>query len=245
MRSCSRPPMRTTSWRPGCSTTAPIPTPPRRAITALHQVSWVRKAGIAGSNNPAPQGSGTMDSLTFVRTLGREGRHTRRSRDEEAEHGCDDAQLDRRDTVPACRPHCRRAAHEVAGRARGQSASHQRGWIDAVDGRRRPRAPMPLARIPAPSRRCSTRSRSRSISATISTPSTRTARRPCTGPPTSTCRRSCTTWPTKGARADVWNRPNSKGWTPLKIAEGVQRGMNIVSSPATATAIREVVTGTP
>jgi hypothetical protein len=39
----------------------------------------------------------------------------------------------------------------------------------------------------------------------------------------------------------VWNRPNSKGWTPLKITEGVQRGMNIVSSPVTAAAIREVL----
>ena len=45
----------------------------------------------------------------------------------------------------------------------------------------------------------------------------------------------------KGARIDVWNRPNSKGWTPLKITEGVQRGMNIVSSPVTAAAIREVL----
>ena len=45
----------------------------------------------------------------------------------------------------------------------------------------------------------------------------------------------------KGAREDVWNRPNSKGWTPLKITEGVQRGMNIVSSPATAAVIRQVL----
>ena len=45
----------------------------------------------------------------------------------------------------------------------------------------------------------------------------------------------------RGARIDVWNRPNSKGWTPLKITEGVQRGMNIVSSPVTAAAIREVM----
>jgi ankyrin repeat protein len=37
--------------------------------TALHQVTWVRKAGIGGSNNPAPPGSGSMDSLTFVRKL--------------------------------------------------------------------------------------------------------------------------------------------------------------------------------
>ena len=40
-----------------------------RGWTALHQVSWVRKAGIAGSNNPAPEGSGTMTSLEFVRKL--------------------------------------------------------------------------------------------------------------------------------------------------------------------------------
>ncbi len=40
-----------------------------RGWTALHQVSWVRKAGIAGSNNPAPEGSGTMTSLEFVRRI--------------------------------------------------------------------------------------------------------------------------------------------------------------------------------
>ena len=40
-----------------------------RGWTALHQLSWVRKAGIAGSNNPAPQGSGRMTSVEFVRKL--------------------------------------------------------------------------------------------------------------------------------------------------------------------------------
>jgi len=45
----------------------------------------------------------------------------------------------------------------------------------------------------------------------------------------------------RGARIDVWNQPNKKGWTPLKIAEGVQRGMNIVSSTVTAAAIRDVM----
>lgn len=40
-----------------------------RGWTALHQVSWVRKAGIAGSNNPSPKGSGTMSSLEFVRKI--------------------------------------------------------------------------------------------------------------------------------------------------------------------------------
>ena len=40
-----------------------------RGWTALHQVSWVRKAGIAGSNNPAPKGSGRMRGLEFVRKI--------------------------------------------------------------------------------------------------------------------------------------------------------------------------------
>ena len=40
-----------------------------RGWTALHRVSWVRKAGIAGSNNPSPKGSGTRTSLEFVRKL--------------------------------------------------------------------------------------------------------------------------------------------------------------------------------
>ena len=40
-----------------------------RGWTALHQVTWVRKAGIAGSNNPSPKGSGTMSSLDFVRKI--------------------------------------------------------------------------------------------------------------------------------------------------------------------------------
>ena len=40
-----------------------------RGWTALHQLTWVRKAGIAGSNNPAPAGSGNMTSLEFARKL--------------------------------------------------------------------------------------------------------------------------------------------------------------------------------
>jgi len=40
-----------------------------RGWTALHQVSWLRKAGIAGSNNPAPRGSGALTSLEFVKKI--------------------------------------------------------------------------------------------------------------------------------------------------------------------------------
>ncbi len=42
----------------------------------------------------------------------------------------------------------------------------------------------------------------------------------------------------KGARVEVWNRKDGYGWTPLMIAEGVQRVNNIRPSPPTAAAIR-------
>jgi ankyrin repeat protein len=40
-----------------------------RGWTALHQVSWVRKMGETGGNDPPPQGSGNMTSMEFVKKL--------------------------------------------------------------------------------------------------------------------------------------------------------------------------------
>ena len=45
----------------------------------------------------------------------------------------------------------------------------------------------------------------------------------------------------KGARMEVWNQKNKYGWTPLKIAEGVQRGQNIRSSPEVAAVLRQIL----
>lgn len=42
----------------------------------------------------------------------------------------------------------------------------------------------------------------------------------------------------QGANIQVWDRKNKKGWTPLRIAAGVHRGMNLRASPATAAALR-------
>ena len=44
-----------------------------------------------------------------------------------------------------------------------------------------------------------------------------------------------------GARIEVWNRNNELGWTPLRIATGVHRGMNSRFSPQTASVIRAVM----
>ena len=44
-----------------------------------------------------------------------------------------------------------------------------------------------------------------------------------------------------GARVDVWNRKNSSGWTPLRIAVGVHRGMNFRFHEPTAAALRDLM----
>lgn len=46
----------------------------------------------------------------------------------------------------------------------------------------------------------------------------------------------------KGARIEIWNRKNKNGWTPLRIAEGVHRGMNLRRSPETAEVLRRIMT---
>ena len=45
----------------------------------------------------------------------------------------------------------------------------------------------------------------------------------------------------QGARIEVWNTKNRNGWTPLRIAVGVHRGMNLRQSPETAAVIRRVM----
>ncbi|HJZ96120.1 MAG TPA: ankyrin repeat domain-containing protein, partial [Candidatus Solibacter sp.] len=46
----------------------------------------------------------------------------------------------------------------------------------------------------------------------------------------------------QGAKVEVWNRKNKNDWTPLRIAEGVHRGMNLRRSPETAAVIRKIMT---
>jgi ankyrin repeat protein len=44
-----------------------------------------------------------------------------------------------------------------------------------------------------------------------------------------------------GADIAIWNKKNKQGWTPLRIAVGVHRGMHFRGSPPTADALREVM----
>lgn len=46
----------------------------------------------------------------------------------------------------------------------------------------------------------------------------------------------------KGAKLSVWNVKNKDKWTPLRIAEGVHRTGNLRASAATATVLKEIMT---
>jgi uncharacterized protein len=45
-----------------------------------------------------------------------------------------------------------------------------------------------------------------------------------------------------GAKVEIWNSKNSSGWTPLRIAAGVHRGMNFRFHVGTADALRTIMT---
>ena len=210
-----------------------------QGYTALHQVSWVRKAGIAGSNNPAPQGSGSMDSLTFVRTLVAKGASLDSRVTKRPSMGVTtlnsigatpfllaartaDAPLMKLLAELGANPLLTNedgstplmVAAGLGTNAPGEDPGTEPEVLDAV------KVALDLGN---------------DLDAVDKNGETAMHGAAYKHVPTVVHYLA-----DKGARSDVWNRPNSKGWTPLKIAEGVQRGMNIVSSPVTAAAIREV-----
>jgi ankyrin repeat protein len=214
-----------------------------QGYTALHQVSWVRKAGIAGSNNPAPQGSGTMDSLTFVRTLAAKGATL-------------DARVTKRPAMGVttlnsigATPFLLAARTADAPLMKLLAELGANPLLTNDDGS----TPLMVAAglgTNAPGEDPGTEPEvleavkvaldlGNDLNAIDKNGETAMHGAAYKHVPTVVRYLS-----ERGARQDVWNRPNSKGWTPLKITEGVQRGMNIVSSPATAAVFREVLAGT-
>ena len=211
-----------------------------QGFTALHQVSWVRKAGIAGSNNPAPQGSGTMDSLAFVRKLVAKGATLDTRVTKKPNMGVTtlnsigatpfllaartaDAPLMKLLAELGANPLLTNedgstplmVAAGLGTNAPGEDPGTEPEVLDAV------KVALDLGN-----------------DLNVVDKNGETAMHGAAYKHVPTVVHYLAD---KGARADVWNRPNGKGWTPLKIAEGVQRGMNIVSSPVTATAIRQVL----
>jgi len=208
--------------------------------TALHQVSWVRKAGVSGSNNPAPEGSGNMDSLEFVRKLVAKGATL-------------NAQVTKRPGMGVTTLNSIGATPFLLA-ARTADAELMRLLAALGADPRLPNeddtTPLMVAAglgTQSPGEDPGTEPEvleAVSVALELGNELNAVDKNGETVMHGAAYKHAPSVvhfLAEKGARIEVWDQQNKKGWTPLKIAEGVQRGMNIVSSPPTAAAIREVM----
>lgn len=208
--------------------------------TALHQVSWVRKTGVAGSNNPAPEGSGNMDGLEFVRKLVAKGAAVDARVTKQPRMGT--TTLNAIGATPfllAARTAdvaLMRVLAELGADPRLSNDDNSTPLMVAAGlGTQNPgedpgTEPEVLEAVKVALELGNDLNAIDSNGETV-----------MHGAAYKHVPSVVRFLAEKGARIEVWNQQNKKGWTPLKIAEGVQRGMNIVSSPVTAVAIRQVM----
>lgn len=208
--------------------------------TVLHLITWVSRPG-AGSNDPAPEGSGKMDRLTFVRTL--------------VKHGAD---VNRRMLKSRGGP---RTVLNLAGAtpfllaARTADAELMRLLIELGADPRLPNSdgttPLMVAAgigVQSPGEDPGTESEVlEAVRIAVECGNDVNA---VDGNGETVMHGVAYKWAASsvpflvahGARVEQWNRKNNQGWTPLRIATGVHRGMNLRGSPSTAAALREVMT---
>jgi ankyrin repeat protein len=211
--------------------------------TALHEITWVRKPG-KGDNDPAPDGSGTMTSLEFVRKL--------------AAHG---ANLNARMTKPG-NPggHSNRTLVNMIGAtpffmaAKSADAPMLRLLVELgadpllpnADGT----APLLVAagvgtlfagEDPGTEKEVIDALKvCLEFGADINSVDNK-GETAVHGAAYKQAPLVAKFLAENGAKIEVWNQKNKTGWTPLRIAEGVIIGTNLKQSPATADALREVM----
>ena len=211
-----------------------------RGWTALHQLTWVRKAGIAGSNNPAPEGSGDMTSLEFARTL--------------VAHGADlNARVTRRPPAGITGLNFSGGTPFLLA-ARTADAEYMRLLVDlgadphlTNDDHSTPLMVAAGLGTAAPGEDPGTESEvldAVTLALEVGLDINAVDDKGETAMHGATYKhlpRVVRFLADAGADIEIWNRTNDKGITPLNIAEGVHRGMNILSSPETEAAVRQVM----
>ncbi len=212
-----------------------------RGWTALHQLTWVRKAGVAGSNNPAPAGSGDMSSFAFARKL--------------VSHGADvNALVTERPPAGITRLNSRGGTPFLLA-ARTADVEYMRLLVElgadpllsninnstplmvaaglgtASPGEDPGTEPEALAAIQFALEQGGDLNAIDDHGNTV-----------MHGAAFKHFPLVVEFLAESGAEVEVWNRENEDGWTPLEIVEGgIHIGMNILSSPPTAAAIRRVM----
>ena len=206
----------------------------------IHQITWIRKAGQAGSNNPAPQGSGKIGSLEFTKKL--------------VESGADiNAKVTKRPPVGVSDLNMRGGTAFLLA-ARTADVDLMRLLVDlgadpheTNDDLSTPLMVAAGLGTGAPGEDPGTEeevleavkyalSLGEDINAVDVLGNTAMHGAAYKHLPSVVAYLD-----EQGAEISIWNQENEIGHTPLLIAEGIHRGMNIVSSSVTEVAIRNIL----
>ncbi|PYS53077.1 MAG: hypothetical protein DMG13_13975 [Acidobacteria bacterium] len=214
--------------------------------TALHQVTWVRRSG-QGDNNPPPQGSGNMNSLELIAKLVAHGANVNARMTAKADMGTTEVNnigatpllLAARTTdVELIRLLLKLGADPLLPNEDNTTALMAAAGVGTY----------------SPGEDAGTESEALEavrllweLGADVNTVN-KAGDTPMHGAAYKFFPSVVRFLAEKGARIDIWNQKNKFGFTPLAIAEGVQRapsgtGDHIRTSAETAAAIREAMNG--
>ncbi|HKY19915.1 MAG TPA: ankyrin repeat domain-containing protein [Vicinamibacterales bacterium] len=207
--------------------------------TALHHITWIRKPG-AGGSDPAPDGSGNMDSLTLVRKL--------------KAHGADvNARVTRRPSVGVTALNFIGATPFFMA-ARGGDVELMRLLVELGADPKRPNgdgttplmaaagvgtnSPGEDAGTPPEALEAVQLALELGNDVNVVDKNGNTAMH---GAALKQLPDVVKILAAHGADITVWNKKNVSGWTPLRIAVGVHRGMNFRFHVPTADALKELM----
>jgi ankyrin repeat protein len=207
--------------------------------TALHHLTWVRMPG-TGSNDPAPYGSGDMDSLTLVRKL--------------KAHGADvNARVTRRPNVGVSALNFIGATPFLMA-ARGGDTELMRLLVELGADPLLPNqdgtTPLMVAAgvgtnspgedAGSPPEALEAVKLALKLGGDVNTVD-KNGNTAMHGAAFKQLPEVVKLLAANGADINVWNTKNISGWTPLRIAVGVHRGMNLRFHVPTADALREIM----
>jgi uncharacterized protein len=198
--------------------------------TALHQITWMRKPG-QGSNGPGPAGSGNMDSLALVRRLVANGADLNARMTRRAQAGTTALNM------IGATPFLMAARTADAPLMRLLAELGADPWLTNEDGT----TPLMVAAglgVHSPGEDPGTEAEAlEAVKVAVG----------LGGDVNAIDKNGDTAMHgvylvDQGASVDVWNSKNKQGWTPLRIAVGVHRGMNFRFSKPTAEVIAKIMT---
>jgi ankyrin repeat protein len=207
--------------------------------TALHQVTWVRKVGV-GDNGPAPQGSGKMSSIEFVRKLVAKGANLNARATKKPNMGT--TTLNAIGATPfllAARTKDVELMRVLAELGANPTLTNEDGttplMVAAGIGTSSPLEDPGIEPEVLEAVKLALKLGG-DVNAVDKKGETAMHGAAYKHVPSVVKFLS-----ENGAKVEVWNKQNDRGWTPLKIVEGIPVGMNIAGDAPTRAVIRQLM----